>query len=96
MASAARPSDGPRLRGISEADAVARLRSYIVSYDPYDVPRDCLNIRSLGYEGVGYTLEVTNVCAPQSFPLGRWRVDAVTREVSHQRQSREGQQYPQQ
>ncbi|SRR5712692_10188617 len=38
----------------NESDAISRLRAYLASYDPYDVPRDCLSVRSNGYR-VGAT-----------------------------------------
>jgi hypothetical protein len=85
MASAVTPPPEPAAREISEGDAVARLRSYIASYDPYDVPRECLDIRSAGYASSSYTLEVLNLCGPQPAVLGRWRVDAITREVRRSR-----------
>jgi hypothetical protein len=72
-------------REFSESDAITRLRVYLVSYDPYDVPRDCLNVLSNGYGDGGYALEVVDHCAAQPRTLGRWRVDAVTHAVSHQR-----------
>jgi len=71
----------------NESDAISRLRAYLASYDPYDVPRDCLSVRSNGYRVRGYELEVVDHCALQPRTLGRWRVDAVTRAVSRQRAS---------
>ena len=71
----------------NESDAISRLRGYLASYDPYDVPRDCLSVRSDGYRVGGYALEVVDHCAVQPRTLGRWRVDAVTRAVSRQRAS---------
>ena len=75
----------PPRHEFSESDAISRLRVYLASYDPYDVPRDCLSVRSNGYRDGGYALEVVDHCAPQRQALGRWRVDAVTRAVSRQR-----------
>jgi hypothetical protein len=72
-------------REFSESDAISRLRVYLTSYDPYDVPRDCLSVRSDGYRDGGYALEVVDHCAAQPEALGRWRVDAVTHAISRQR-----------
>ena len=71
----------------NESDAISRLRTYLASYDPYDVPRDCLSVLGNGYRAGGYALEVVNHCAVQPRKLGSWRVDAVTRAVSRQRAS---------
>ena len=70
---------------ISAHDAVVRLRGYLQSYDPYDVPRDCLEVRIDGYRNAGYTLEVMNACATRPVSIGRWRINTVTRELLRQR-----------
>jgi len=66
---------------LSSEDALVRLRTYIRSYNPYDVPRNCLEIRS----GDDYTFEVANRCSAAREVLGKWRVDKVTRAVLRQR-----------
>jgi hypothetical protein len=67
---------------LSSADALARLRTYIRSYNPYDVPRNCLEIRSGDDD---YTFEVVNRCSAAREVLGKWRVDKLTRAVLRQR-----------
>ena len=71
----------PRPAQISEDDAVSRVKSFVISNKSYDIPTDCLDVRSLGYKNVGYTLNVLDLCGPNPRTLGHWRVDAVTREV---------------
>jgi hypothetical protein len=70
---------------ISAHDAAARLRGYLRSYDPYDVPGDCLEVRTDGYDDAGYSFEVMNICAARPVVVGRWRVKTVTREILRQR-----------
>lgn len=68
-------------RTINEAQARSRLWPVVdANYD--NVESDCLKIESLGYTDGGYNFLVTDSCANNT--LGRWRVDAKTREVSQQ------------
>ncbi|MBV8516210.1 MAG: zinc ribbon domain-containing protein [Acidobacteria bacterium] len=67
---------------ISESEAVAVLRGYVTSRDYYGIGAACTNITSHGYRNVGYTMEVFDSCSHRM--LGRWRVDAKTREVFRQ------------
>jgi hypothetical protein len=69
---------------ISESEAVATLRGFLTSRNYYPVGSECVEVRSEGYRNVGYTLEVSDSC--NSRELGRWRVDAKTREVFRQRE----------
>jgi outer membrane biosynthesis protein TonB len=72
---------------ISEAEASSALRSQLASANPYDgVSQSCLQLRSLGYRNVGYTFAVWDACVEGGGArmLGRWRVDAKTREVFRQ------------
>jgi hypothetical protein len=69
---------------ISERDAVARVSSFVAARDYYDIPSSCFETRSLGYENVGFTIEVVGTCADIGNAgriLGRWRVDARTNDV---------------
>lgn len=59
-------------------DPHARLRRYLQSYDPYAVPRACLEIRS----ETGDVFDVLNQCTPDRQLLGRWRVDTLTGAVA--------------
>ena len=68
---------------ISEPTAVGTLHSYISSRDFYGVSSECLSVSSVGYRNIGYDLAVSDKCSGRS--LGRWRVDAKTREVYRQR-----------
>jgi outer membrane biosynthesis protein TonB len=80
------PSDAPR-EEISEGEATATLRNHLASSNPYDgVSSSCLQIRSVGYVNVGYTYSVWDSCVDGGGTrmLGRWRVDAKTREVFRQ------------
>jgi hypothetical protein len=72
---------------ISEAEATAALRGHLASSNPYDVSASCLQLRSVGYQNVGYTYSVWDSCVEGGGTrmLGRWRVDAKTREVFRQR-----------
>ena len=73
-----------RAAQISEEDAVTRVKSFVLSNKSYDVPTDCVDVRSDGYKNVGYTINVLDLCGPQPRSLGHWRVDALTREVFRQ------------
>jgi hypothetical protein len=63
------------------SDAHARLRRYLQSYNPYTVPRACLEIRA----GQGDVFDVVNECTPDRQLLGRWRVNKITGTVLRQR-----------
>jgi hypothetical protein len=81
------PSSASRSSGrggeISGAEAVQVLDSFIVGNNPYDADLRCVEIRNLGYRNAGYTLQVYDDCGNRA--LGRWRVDALSREVFRQR-----------
>jgi hypothetical protein len=82
-----RPTPQPAAE-ISEGEASGTLRGFITSNDYYDGVRDdCVSVRGLGYQNVGYTFAVWDSCVEGggSRMLGRWRVDAKTREVFRQR-----------
>lgn len=84
-----RPSSTARSGEISDAEAAATLRSYITSNSYYEgVTGDCVQVRSQGYQNVGYTYSVWDACVSGggSRMLGRWRVDSKTREVFRQRE----------
>lgn len=68
--------------GVSEA--MSSVRNFVTSRDYYGVGGDCIGVGSLGYQNVGYTLEVRDTCKQQT--LGKWRVDAKTREIFRQRE----------
>lgn len=68
--------------GVSEA--MSLVRSFVSARDYYGVGADCIGVSSLGYQNAGYTLEVRNACSSRT--LGRWRVDAKTREIFRQRE----------
>ena len=55
-------------------DPHARLRRYLQAYDPYAVPRACLEIRAAADD----IFDVVNQCTPDRELLGRWRVDRLT------------------
>jgi hypothetical protein len=76
------PAPAPRVVEITTSQAMAVLRGFITSRDYYGVGTACTGVRSNGYENVGYNLEVHDTCANRL--LGRWRVDAKTREVFRQ------------
>jgi hypothetical protein len=78
------PPPAPRVVEITTSQAMAILRGFITSNDYYGVGTACTGVRSNGYENVGYNLEVHDTCNPRL--LGRWRVDAKTREVFRQRE----------
>jgi hypothetical protein len=72
---------------ISESEASSTLRAHLGRANPYDgVSQRCLQIRSVGYRNAGYTFSVWDACVEGggSRMLGRWRVDAKTREVFRQ------------
>ena len=64
---------------ISESEAMSLLRNYIGTRDQYGSSVDCVTVGSEGYKNRGYTLYARDKCDNHSF--GRWRVDALTREV---------------
>ena len=70
-------------RASARPDPHSILRRYLQAYDPYDVPRDCLDIRTV--ENAKYVFEVMNRCAATAQLLGRWRVDEVTGAVLRRR-----------
>ena len=76
----AAPNEGSE---ISEPSAIGTLHSYISSRDFYGVSGECLSVSSAGYRNIGYDLQVADKCTGRS--LGRWRVDAKTREIYRQR-----------
>lgn len=85
---AEQPPAEPREAEISEGEAAGTLHSYVTSRDYYDGVRDnCVEVRGHGYQNVGYTFSVWDACVSGggSRMLGRWRVDARTREVFRQR-----------
>jgi hypothetical protein len=72
---------------ISESEASSALRGHLAGSNPYEgVSGNCMQLRSLGYRNVGYTFAVWDSCVEGggSRMLGRWRVDAKTREVFRQ------------
>lgn len=72
---------------IAESEASSILRGHLAGANPYDgVSGSCLQLRSLGYSNAGYTFSVWDACVEGggSRMLGRWRVDAKTREVFRQ------------
>lgn len=80
------PSQDETRHEISESEASSTLRSHLAAANPYDVSQSCLQFRSVGYRNVGYTFSVWDACVEGggSRMLGRWRVDAKTREVFRQ------------
>jgi hypothetical protein len=79
------PRDEPA-EEITDSEALSTLRGYLASNNPYEASGDCLQTRSMGYQNVGYTFSVWDSCVEGggSRMLGRWRVDAKTREVFRQ------------
>jgi hypothetical protein len=73
-------------RRISEAEAAAELRGYITGRNYYGVASECVKINGKGFRNEGYGFDVWHACAGggSSRLLGRWRVDAKTREVFRQ------------
>jgi len=85
------PAPGQRQPGgeITEGEAAATLRGFITSRSYYsDVASGCVQVRNQGYRNVGYTFSVWDACVSGggSRMLGRWRVDAQTREVFRQQE----------
>jgi hypothetical protein len=80
------PPRDERAEEITDSEALSTLRGYLASNNPYDASGDCLQTRSMGYQNVGYTFSVWDSCVEGggSRMLGRWRVDAKTREVFRQ------------
>lgn len=71
---------------ISGAEAEAALREYVMSTNYYRLAANCVRVDNRGYQNVGYTLEMRDGCGGGSRMLGRWRVDAKTREIFRQRE----------
>jgi hypothetical protein len=72
---------------ITGDEAAATVRGFITSRNYYsDVAAGCVQVRNQGYRNVGYTFTVWDACVNGggSRMLGRWRVDAKTREVFRQ------------
>ena len=69
---------------ITVSEAMSSVRAFVTSRDYYGVGADCVGVGSLGYQNVGYTIEVRDTCNQRT--LGRWRVDAKTREIFRQRE----------
>jgi hypothetical protein len=65
----------------AQSDAHARLRRYLQSYNPYTVPRACLEIRA----GEGDLFDILNQCTPDRQLLGQWRVDKLSGTVVRRR-----------
>ena len=80
------PTPEPVRDEISEAEATTVLRRHLASSNPYDRSPNCMQIRSAGYRNVGYTFSVWDACVDGGGTrmLGRWRVDAKTRDVFRQ------------
>ncbi|HYS55230.1 MAG TPA: hypothetical protein VER58_15845 [Thermoanaerobaculia bacterium] len=55
-------------------DPHAKLRRYLQSYNPYNVPRECLEIRNVESD----VFDVVNQCKPDREVLGSFRVDKLT------------------
>jgi hypothetical protein len=69
---------------LNDEQASATLRDYVTSRNYYDnVDDDCVRVESRGFRNRGFDYEVWNSCerGGGSRLLGRWRVDALTREV---------------
>lgn len=81
------PAAMPPARTITEAEAAAVLRGYVTSRNYYDVASECVRLNARGYRNEGYAFDIWHACAGggASRLLGRWRVDAKTREVFRQR-----------
>ena len=77
------PASAPPQQEISESAAISLVGSYIESNHYYNTGNDCIRVMSAGYRNRGYTLLVNDTCDPHV--LGRWRIDAVTREIFRQR-----------
>lgn len=78
----------PQPSMLNDEQASATLRDYVTSRDYYeDVEDDCVRVESRGFRNRGFDYEVWHSCerGGGSRLLGRWRVDALTREVFRQR-----------
>jgi hypothetical protein len=75
-------------RFITEAEAAAELRGYVTSRNFYGVASSCVRLNGRGLRNEGYGFEIWHACAGggASRLLGRWRVDAKTRELFRQRE----------
>ena len=80
------PEPDPQPSMLNDEQASAALREYVTSRDYYDVEDDCVRIESRGFRNRGFDYEVWHSCerGGGSRLLGRWRVDALTREVFRQ------------
>jgi hypothetical protein len=79
----------PRSAEITADEATSTLRNYVRSTRYYDVAGECIRVENRGYRNVGYDLQVWHSCPGSgggSRLLGRWRVDARTREIFRQRE----------
>ncbi len=79
----------PRAAEITAEEATSALRNYVRSTRYYDVAAECIRVENRGYRNVGYDLQVWHSCPGSgggSRLLGRWRVDAKTREIFRQRE----------
>lgn len=77
----------PQPSMLNDEQASATLREYVTSRDYYDdVDDDCVRVESRGFRNRGFDYGVWNSCerGGGSRLLGRWRVDALTREVFRQ------------
>lgn len=75
------------VREITDSEATSVLRAHLGANNPYDAILGCLQIRDAGYSNAGFAFTVWDSCVPDGGTrlLGRWRVDAVTKEVFRQR-----------
>ena len=76
-------------REITEDEASHVLRGFVTSRTYYEgVSTQCVQLRGTGYRNVGYGFTVWDSCVEGggSRMLGRWRVDAKTREVFRQQE----------
>ena len=78
------PSAGAGSGEISDEEAISTVRGYIVTRNYYNTNAGCIRVSNRGYRNAGYTLDVHDSCEARH--LGRWRVDARTREVFRQQQ----------
>ena len=80
----AEPDPQPAL--LNDEQASATLRAFVTSRNYYDVASECVRVESRGFRNRGYDYEVWHSCESGggSRLLGRWRVDAKTREVFRQ------------
>ena len=72
---------------LNDEQASATLRDYVTSRNYYSgVDDDCIRVESRGFRNRGFAYEVWSSCerGGASRLLGRWRVDALTREVFRQ------------